>query len=183
MRRRRGIVQQLLHYSTWPRRLYRDIGHSVFGPRHCRVDDCTHETQRQNLNPLGFWQAVECWGFPSQCLLLRWWPSSAQSRLPRPPMGRSIYAVGLNPAPAHLAGVRVQRVRVGVYVVSGVLAALGGILLTSRLSSVHPALGTGYELTAIAAAAVGGTSLAGGTRISIGDGSRSPVARRSAEQP
>jgi ribose transport system permease protein len=47
-------------------------------------------------------------------------------------------------------------------VVSGVLAALAGILLSSRLSSAQPAAGTGYELTAIAAAAVGGTSLAGG---------------------
>ena len=89
--------------------------------------------------------------------------------LAKTPMGRSIYAVGLNPASSHLAGVRVQRVRVGVYVISGVLAALGGILLSaSRLSSVDPALGTGYELTAIAAAAVGGTSLAGGRGTVLG---------------
>lgn len=78
------------------------------------------------------------------------------------PLGRSIYAVGLNPASVYLAGVRVQRVRVQVYVISGVLAALAGVLLASRLSSAQPAAGTGYELTAIAAAAVGGTSLAGG---------------------
>jgi ribose transport system permease protein len=82
--------------------------------------------------------------------------------LAKTPLGRSIYAVGLNPASAYLAGVRVQRVRIGVYVISGVLAALAGILLASRLSSAQPAAGTGYELTAIAAAAVGGTSLAGG---------------------
>ena len=82
--------------------------------------------------------------------------------LAKTPMGRAVYAVGLNPASSYLAGVRVQRVRVGVYVASGVLAALAGILLASRLTSAHPALGTGYELTAIAAAAIGGTSLAGG---------------------
>ena len=82
--------------------------------------------------------------------------------LAKAPLGRVIYAVGLNPASSYLAGVRVQRVRVGVYVTSGVLAALTGILLASRLTSAHPALGTGYELTAIAAAAIGGTSLAGG---------------------
>jgi ribose transport system permease protein len=82
--------------------------------------------------------------------------------LAKTPLGRSVYAVGLNPASAYLAGVRVQRVRIGVYVISGVLAALAGILLASRLSSAQPAAGTGYELTAIAAAAVGGTSLAGG---------------------
>ena len=82
--------------------------------------------------------------------------------LSRTRMGRTVYAVGLNPAAAFLAGVRVPRVRLGVYMTSGVLAALAGVLLGSRLSSSHPALGTGYELTAIAAAAVGGTSLAGG---------------------
>ena len=82
--------------------------------------------------------------------------------LARTRMGRTIYAVGLNPAAAYLAGVRAPRVRLGVYLTSGMLAALAGVLLGSRLSSSHPALGTGYELTAIAAAAVGGTSLAGG---------------------
>ena len=82
--------------------------------------------------------------------------------LSRTRMGRTVYAVGLNPAASFLAGVRVRRVRIGVYLASGVLAALAGVLLGSRLSSSHPALGTGYELTAIAAAAVGGTSLAGG---------------------
>lgn len=88
--------------------------------------------------------------------------------LSRTRFGRSIYAAGLNPAAAYLAGVRVRRVRVQVYLVSGVLAALAGILLASRLSSVDPALGTGYELTAIAAAAIGGTSLAGGRGAVLG---------------
>ena len=83
-------------------------------------------------------------------------------------LGRRIYAVGLNSPAAYLAGVRVQRVRSGVYLISGVLAALAGVLLGSRLSSSHPALGTGYELIAIAAAAVGGTSLAGGRGTVIG---------------
>jgi ribose/xylose/arabinose/galactoside ABC-type transport system permease subunit len=82
--------------------------------------------------------------------------------LSRTTMGRAVYGVGLNPRSAFLAGVLVSRVRFSVYVVSGGCAALAGILLASRLSSVDPALGTGYELTAIAAAALGGTSLAGG---------------------
>jgi ribose transport system permease protein len=101
-------------------------------------------------------------GIPSAMLIALVVMVLGSLTLAKTPMGRSIYAVGLNPASAYLAGVRVRRVRVGVYVLSGVLAGLAGILLASRLSSVHPALGTGYELTAIAAAAVGGTSLAGG---------------------
>jgi len=82
--------------------------------------------------------------------------------LARTTMGRAVYGVGLNPKSSFLAGVLVRRVRFSVFLVSGICAGLAGILLASRLSSVHPAMGTGYELTAIAAAALGGASLAGG---------------------
>lgn len=82
--------------------------------------------------------------------------------LARTTMGRAVYGVGLNAKSSFLAGVLVNRVRVSVFLVSGICAGLAGILLASRLSSVHPAMGTGYELTAIAAAALGGASLAGG---------------------
>ena len=82
--------------------------------------------------------------------------------LARTTIGRAVYGVGLNRRSSFLAGVLVNQVRFSVYIVSGMCAALSGILLASRLSSVHPAMGTGYELTAIAAAALGGTSLSGG---------------------
>ncbi|MBN9347852.1 MAG: hypothetical protein J0I48_16925, partial [Devosia sp.] len=72
--------------------------------------------------------------------------------LARTTMGRAVYGVGLNPKSSFLAGVLVRRVRFSVFLVSGICAGLAGILLASRLSSVHPAMGTGYELTAIAAA-------------------------------
>ena len=76
--------------------------------------------------------------------------------------GRHVLAVGSNSEAAHLSGVRVDRVKLWVYVISGACCALAGILLASRLSSVPPDLGTGYELSAIAAVVIGGTSLAGG---------------------
>jgi ribose transport system permease protein len=88
--------------------------------------------------------------------------------LARTRIGRAVYAAGLNPRASYLAGVRVNRVRGGAYVFSGVMAALTGIMLASRLSSVQPELGVGYELTAIAAAAIGGTSLAGGRGAVLG---------------
>ena len=88
--------------------------------------------------------------------------------LARTRAGRTIYSSGLSPRASYLAGVKVKRIRGGVYVFSGVLAALTGILLASRLSSVQPELGVGYELTAIAAAAIGGTSLAGGRGAVLG---------------
>lgn len=82
--------------------------------------------------------------------------------LRRTSFGRSIFAVGINRRAAYLAGIAVDNIRLKVYVLSGLLASVAGILLASRLSSVQPALGMNYELNAIAAAVVGGTSLAGG---------------------
>lgn len=76
--------------------------------------------------------------------------------------GRRVFAVGMSRNASHIAGVDVPGIRIRVYVLSGVLAGAAGILLSSRLSSVQPELGTGYELTAIAAAVIGGTSLSGG---------------------
>ncbi len=82
--------------------------------------------------------------------------------LRRTSFGRSVFAIGINARAAHLAGISVMRLRFGVYVLSGALAAFGGILLASRLNSVQPGLGGGYELAAIAAAVLGGTSILGG---------------------
>lgn len=82
--------------------------------------------------------------------------------------GRSVFAVGMNPRAAHLSGINVRRPRLLVYVLSGLLAATSGIFLASYLSGVQPVQGNGYEMTAIAAAAIGGTSLAGGKGSVIG---------------
>ena len=81
--------------------------------------------------------------------------------LRRTVFGRYIYAVGSNPESARLAGVPVTRVLVAVYMIGGLLAAVGGILFTSRLNAGIPTAGTGYELNAIAACVIGGASLFG----------------------
>jgi ribose transport system permease protein len=81
--------------------------------------------------------------------------------LRRTVFGRYIYAVGSNPESARLAGVPVTRVLVAVYAIAGLLAALGGVLLASRLNAGIPTTGTGYELNAIAACVIGGASLFG----------------------
>ncbi len=78
------------------------------------------------------------------------------------PFGRFTYAIGSNPEAARLAGVRINRQIVGIYALSGVLAALAGLTEASRLSSMQPAGGTGLELDAIGAVVIGGTSLFGG---------------------
>jgi ribose transport system permease protein len=81
--------------------------------------------------------------------------------LRRTVFGRYIYAIGSNPESARLAGVPVTRVLVAVYAIAGLLAAVGGVLLTSRLNAGIPTGGTGYELNAIAACVIGGASLFG----------------------
>jgi ribose transport system permease protein len=76
--------------------------------------------------------------------------------------GRYIYAIGGNEQAAKLSGIRVNRVKMMVYALSGAMAAIAGIIVTSRLDSAQPNAGTGFELDAIAAVVIGGTSLAGG---------------------
>ena len=82
--------------------------------------------------------------------------------LTRTRFGRYVYAVGGNIEAARLAGIRTWRVLLNVYVLSGTLAALSGILLASRMNSGQPNAGVSYELDVIAAVVVGGTSLSGG---------------------
>jgi len=77
-------------------------------------------------------------------------------------MGRYVYAIGGNEQVARLAGINVTRVKIGVYAISGALAAIAGIILTARLESAQPTAGLSYELDAIAAVVLGGTSLMGG---------------------
>lgn len=77
--------------------------------------------------------------------------------------GRSTYALGGNKEAARLSGINVKKVELIVYGISGLLAGLGGILLTARLGSGQPTAGSGYELDAIAAVILGGTSLSGGS--------------------
>jgi ribose/xylose/arabinose/galactoside ABC-type transport system permease subunit len=84
------------------------------------------------------------------------------------PFGRSVYAVGGNAEAARLAGIQIGRVTVFVYMISGGLSALSGIILASRMSSGQPNAGLMFELEVIAAVVVGGTSLFGGRGSIVG---------------
>ncbi|GKX57450.1 ribose ABC transporter permease [Leminorella grimontii] len=77
-------------------------------------------------------------------------------------LGRYIYALGGNEAATRLSGISVDRVKIIVYALCGMLTALAGVIEVGRLSSAQPTAGLGYELDAIAAVVLGGTSLAGG---------------------
>ena len=76
--------------------------------------------------------------------------------------GRHIYAVGGNERAALLTGLRVDRIKVAVYTLGGILAGVAGLIVTARLDSAQPNAGLGYELDSIAAVVIGGTSLSGG---------------------
>ncbi|WP_110709935.1 ABC transporter permease [Salinicola sp. CR57] len=82
--------------------------------------------------------------------------------LARTPFGRWVYSTGGNARAAELSGVPVKRVQVSVYVLSGICAAIAGLVLSSQLTSAGPTAGTTYELTAIAGVVIGGAALTGG---------------------
>ena len=88
--------------------------------------------------------------------------------LTRTRFGRYVYAVGGNPEAARLAGIKTNRILMEVYIISGFLSALSGVLLASRVNSGQPNSGLMYELDVIAAVVVGGTSLFGGRGTVIG---------------
>ena len=82
--------------------------------------------------------------------------------LGRSSFGRWLYAAGGNERAADLSGVPVNKVKIAVYTISGLLSAVAGLVLSSQLTSAGPTAGTSYELTAIAAVVIGGAALTGG---------------------
>lgn len=102
------------------------------------------------------------WGVPISIFILAGVAICVYLLLTRTAFGRWLYSTGGNANAAELSGVPVRAVYVWVYVLSGVCAAIAGLVLSSQLTSAGPTAGTTYELTAIAAVVVGGASLMGG---------------------
>ncbi|MBK8022899.1 MAG: ABC transporter permease [Chloroflexi bacterium] len=88
--------------------------------------------------------------------------------LARTVLGRYTFALGSNEEATRLSGVNTDRWKIAVYTVSGFFAGLAGVVIAARLNSAQPALGQGYELDAIAAVVIGGTSLSGGEGTILG---------------
>lgn len=100
--------------------------------------------------------------FPVPVLIMAVVMIAAHIVLSKTTFGRYVYAIGGNREAARLAGIDVRRVELSVYMLSGLLSGLAGVMLASRLASGQPNAGVMYELDAIAATVVGGTSLTGG---------------------
>ncbi|MCL6571122.1 MAG: ABC transporter permease [Bacillus sp. (in: Bacteria)] len=96
-------------------------------------------------------------------LMIVFWIIMSRTRF-----GRHVYAIGGNETAARLSGVKTNKTKIMVYMLSGTISAIAGIILFARLSSAEPASGFGAELEVIAAAAIGGASLAGGYGSIIG---------------
>lgn len=77
--------------------------------------------------------------------------------------GRKIYAVGGNEKASFISGIKIDKIKILVYVISALMAVLSGLVLTSRLNSAQPTAGSAYEMDAIAAVVLGGTSMTGGS--------------------
>lgn len=117
------------------------------------------ELGNQGFNWLGF---NRLGGVPIGVLVLATLAILAGLTLSRTAFGRWLYASGGNERAAELSGVPVKRVQIVVYVLSGICAAIAGLVLSSQLTSAGPTAGTTYELTAIAAVVIGGAALTGG---------------------
>lgn len=107
-------------------------------------------------------QAARLFGIPVVILLTLLVGIIAHVILARTRFGREVYATGGNAVAAQLAGIRSNHVIIKAYVISGVCAALGGLMITARLEAGAATSGFGYELTVISAVVIGGVSLFGG---------------------
>ncbi|QFI68755.1 Ribose ABC transport system, permease protein RbsC [Sinorhizobium alkalisoli] len=120
-------------------------------------------------DPLFDWLGAESWGpLPTATVLFLGLALVISLTLRHTHFGRAIYAIGGDSETARLAGINIRAVIIGVYAIMGMLAALGGIVLAGRLSSVSPLMGVGYELDIITIVVVGGASLAGGRGTILG---------------
>jgi ribose transport system permease protein len=105
---------------------------------------------------------------PNAVLILFLLAIAASIVLERTALGRYTYAIGSNEEAIRLSGVNVDFWKIVVYALGGGICGIAGLLIASRLNSAQPALGQGYELDAIAAVVIGGTSLSGGSGTILG---------------
>jgi ribose transport system permease protein len=105
---------------------------------------------------------------PNSVVILFVLAIAASLLLNRTALGRYTFALGSNEEAVRLSGVNVDRWKIAIYMLAGAICGIAGLLIASRLNSAQPALGQGYELEAIAAVVIGGTSLSGGTGTILG---------------
>jgi ribose transport system permease protein len=113
-------------------------------------------------------QIIPGFDIPNAVLILFFAAFIANFILSKTILGRYTFAIGSNEEATRLSGVNVDVWKIGVYTLCGLFAGLAGVVIAARLNSAQPALGSGYELDAIAATVIGGTSLSGGEGTILG---------------
>ncbi|SQA98628.1 Xylose transport system permease protein xylH [Cedecea neteri] len=108
------------------------------------------------------WLLNDYRGVPTPVLLLALLLLAGMFMATRTAFGRRIYAIGGNIDAARLSGINVERTKLAVFAINGLMVAIAGLILSSRLGAGSPSAGNIAELDAIAACVIGGTSLAGG---------------------
>ncbi|MFM1865279.1 MAG: Ribose import permease protein RbsC [Actinomycetota bacterium] len=115
-----------------------------------------------NFEEIALGSIVPGWNTPNAVVILFVSAVVASFILNRTVLGRYTFAIGSNEEATAISGINVRKWKIIIYIVGGIFIGLAGVVLTSRLGSAQPALGMGYELEAIAAVIIGGTSLMGG---------------------
>lgn len=105
----------------------------------------------------------QVFGIPFQVILFLIFYIVLSTLLNKTSHGRKIFAVGGNEKASFISGIKIDKVKVLVYVISALMAVVSGLVLTSRLNSAQPTAGSAYEMDAIAAVVLGGTSMTGGS--------------------
>jgi inositol transport system permease protein len=115
-----------------------------------------------NMSPELMRLAGDCFGIPIPVLILAAAALASWTLLSKTRLGRYVYAVGGNENAARAAGIGVRRIKLFAYTLCGAMAGLAGVVLAARTTTGQPNAGLAYELDAIAAVVIGGTSLSGG---------------------
>jgi ribose transport system permease protein len=125
-------------------------------------------TSAENYQKIALGSAFGIEGFYNAILIFAGVAVFGYILLSKTLLGRYTFAIGSNSEATRLSGVKVDRWLIAVYATSGFFCGMAGLIMSSRLNSAQPQLGPGYELEAIAAAVIGGTSLSGGSGSIIG---------------
>lgn len=146
--------------------IYKGLSLAICGAKPIYFNDTPGFTEISTGSLIG--TLIPSLPIPNGVLILFLVAIGAAFILQRTALGRYTFALGSNEEALRLSGVNIDRWKVAVYSVAGGICAIAGILLASRINSAQPAIGQGYELDAIAAVVIGGTSLSGGRGTMLG---------------
>lgn len=146
--------------------IYRGLSLAISSGRPIYFNDTEGFSEISSGSLIGYF--VPSIPIPNGVLILFLVAIIASFILTRTILGRFIFALGSNEEALRLSGVNIDRWKIVVYSLAGGICAIAGILLASRINSAQPAIGQGYELDAIAAVVIGGTSLSGGKGTMLG---------------